>query len=69
MAKRKTKSAGLADSLREAIRDCGLSARKLGEEIDVDQPTLSAFLSGKDIRLMTAQKLMDYFKITATKGE
>jgi plasmid maintenance system antidote protein VapI len=60
MAKRKT----LADVLRQRIRDCGLSAAELAKLTGTTQPTITVFLNGRDIRLMTAQKLMDYFKIT-----
>ena len=62
MAKRKVTL--LADLLRQRIRDCGLSARALVEPTGVKQQTISEFLRGKDIRLATAQKLMDYFGIS-----
>lgn len=61
MGAKKAKS--LADLLRDRIRSCGLSARKLEEATGVSQPTITVFLNGGDIRLMTAQKLMDYFGI------
>ncbi|MSR58283.1 MAG: XRE family transcriptional regulator [Planctomycetaceae bacterium] len=67
---RKCKSADLADVLRAAIRDSGLSARRLGEMTDVKQQTISTILNGQaDIRLSTAQRLMDYFGITVMKGK
>lgn len=61
MAKRKPTLAGL---LRRLIRESGLSARKLAAETGVKQQTISEFLRGKDVRLGTAQKLMDHFGVT-----
>jgi plasmid maintenance system antidote protein VapI len=49
------------DILRDAIRRCGMSAQRLAKETGVSQPTITVFLSGKDIRLKTAKKLADYF--------
>ena len=60
MAKRKT----LADVLRAKIRASGMSAKAIENETGVKQPTITEFLRGKDIRLVTAQRLMDYFKVT-----
>jgi DNA-binding XRE family transcriptional regulator len=66
MAKRRIPT-DLAETLRVAIRDSGLSARKLADLVDVKQQTLSTFLVGQaDIRISTAQKLMDHFKLTVT---
>jgi len=62
MAKRKKT---LADVLRARIRKSGLSGAALAKETGTTQPTLTEFLRGRDIRLeKTAQRLMDYFKIT-----
>lgn len=47
----------MADTLRKAIRDSGLSALALSKKAGVSQPQISYFLRGKDIRLATAQKL------------
>lgn len=53
----------MADVLRQKIRDSGLSANRLGKETGVTQQAISVFLKGKDIRLETAQKLVDYFRM------
>lgn len=53
-------SKDLADTLREAIEKCGLSALALSKETGVSQPRITEFLRGKDIRLATAQKLAKY---------
>ena len=60
MAKRNTT---IADMLREAFRASGISALALSKETGISQTRLSAFLRGADIRLITAQKLIDYFGI------
>lgn len=53
----------MADLLRDRIRKSGLSANRLGKLTGVTQQAISVFLKGKDIRLDTAQKLVDYFKM------
>jgi plasmid maintenance system antidote protein VapI len=53
----------MADILRQKIRDSGLSANRLGKLTGVTQQAISVFLKGKDIRLETAQKLVDYFRM------
>lgn len=58
------KAKTLADLLRERIRGCGMSAQALAKVTGASQPTITVFLNGGDIRLMTAQKLMDHFGIT-----
>lgn len=47
----------LADTLRNAIRNSGLSANKLADETGVPQPTITRFLAGADMKLATAEKI------------
>lgn len=54
----------MADIFRAKIRATRESARSLAVLMGVKQQTLSQFLRGKDIRLDTAQKIADYFKMT-----
>ena len=58
----------MAEKLRKAIRESGLSAARLGKATGVTQPVISEFLRGKDIRLTTAQKLADYFGLKLTEA-
>lgn len=57
----------MAERLRTAIRDSGMSALALSKVTSVPQPRISDFLNGKDIRLTTAQKLADYFSLSLKK--
>lgn len=50
----------MAEALREAIRKSGKSALELSKETGVPQPTISAFLLGRDMRLSRATKLANY---------
>jgi plasmid maintenance system antidote protein VapI len=52
-----------ADILRQEIRESGKSANTLAKLTGVKQQRISEFLRGKDIRLDTAQKLFDYFRL------
>ncbi len=53
----------LADVLRAAIRDSGLSALKLSGLTGVPQQRISDFLRGRDIRMSTANKLAAYLRL------
>lgn len=59
----------MAEVLRAAIRQSGISALQLGGITGVAQQTISQFLAGKDIRLKTAQKLADHFGLELTSAE
>lgn len=50
----------IADALRDAIRKSGLSAHKLAKETGVPQPTITRFLAGADMKLVTAEKIAAY---------
>lgn len=54
----------ISDQLREAIRSSGKSANVLAREAGVTQPTISTFLLGKDIRLVSAARLAAYLGLT-----
>lgn len=47
----------VADSLRKAIRDSGLSANALSQLTGVDQTLISRFLRGKDMGIERASKI------------
>ncbi|MSR58433.1 MAG: helix-turn-helix domain-containing protein [Planctomycetaceae bacterium] len=57
MAKRKPKSVGMVETLRNAIRESGVSANKLAEATGVPGPTITRFLNGADLRISRAAKL------------
>ena len=60
MAK-KSKPPGInLESLRKAIRDNGLSAKKLEKATGVPQSTITRFLAGTDLTLGTAEKLATF---------
>lgn len=48
----------LSESLREAIRDCGLSQAEIAKRAGIDQSQLSRFLSGdRSLRLDTVDRV------------
>ncbi len=57
----------MAEILRKAIADSGLSALALAAKTGVPQPRISAFLSGKGIQLSTAEKLARYLQLELRK--
>ncbi len=50
----------MADQLRQAIRNCGLSANQLADETGIDQTLISRFLRGKDMGIDRASKIAAY---------
>jgi len=58
----------MANKLRDAIRNSGVSLLAFSKLCGVPQPQLFHFMNGKDIRLVTAQKLADYLGFTLVKG-
>jgi predicted transcriptional regulator len=46
-----------AQTLRDAIRDAGLTQYRLSRESGVAQSALSTFMAGKDLRVDTFQRL------------
>lgn len=59
----------MAALLRDKIRASGLTGMELAKLTGVPQPRISVFMSGKDIRLSTAQRIADHFGLVLTKGE
>jgi predicted transcriptional regulator len=51
------------DTLRKAIKTCGLSANELARETGVPQPTITRFLAGADMRISTAAKIATYLEL------
>lgn len=50
--------------LRKKIEQSNMSYLALAAAAGVPQPRIWDFMHGKDIRLTTAQKLADYFRLT-----
>jgi plasmid maintenance system antidote protein VapI len=54
----------LADVLRQAIRDSGVSQQEVSRRTGVPAPVISRFLSGqRDLTLDTAEKLVVYLDL------
>ena len=52
----------MADALRRAVRDSGLTVNAVAAAAGVAQPVLFRFMTGeRDLTLRTAQKLADHF--------
>ena len=56
----------MAEQLRDAVRNSGVSLLALSKLCGVPQPRLFDFMGGKDIRMATAQKLADHFGLVLT---
>ena len=59
----------MADTLRQAIRDSGLSANELWRQCGVKQTTISGFLRGRDIRLSSAQAIATHLGFELVKSK
>ena|SRR3990167_1761865 len=59
----------MSDILRNAIRNCGLSANELAKRTGVPQPTITRFLAGKDLRLSRAQKIAAFLGLRLVKSK
>lgn len=53
----------IAEQLRLAIRDCGLSENKLAEKTKVQQPVINRFMNGADMRMSSAAKIARFLKL------
>jgi plasmid maintenance system antidote protein VapI len=54
----------MADMLRKAVSDTGLTVNAAAKAAGVPQPVLHRFVTGeRDLTLRTAQKLADYFDL------
>ena len=59
----------ITDTLKEAIRDCGLSNRKLQELSGVNRNSIARFMRGSTgLTLVQAEMLVEFFGIKLTKG-
>lgn len=58
----------LADQLRKAVTDSGLSVYRIAKDSGVSQPALQRFIAGDrdNIRIDTADKLAVYFRMRLT---
>jgi len=58
----------LADQLRKAVTDSGLSVYRIAKDSGVSQAVLQRFIAGDrdNIRIDTADKLAKYFKMRLT---
>jgi len=53
----------LPEILRDLIRKSGLTLSEISRKTKIPQPRLTVFMQGKDIRLLTADKLATFFKV------
>lgn len=61
-------SRDIAEKLRDAIRQSGLSANELAKRSGVPQTTISRFLSGKDLGIHRAAKLAKVLGLELREG-
>lgn len=54
----------MAEQLRKAIRDSGLSANELAQQTGVNQTLISRFLRGKDMGIERASKIAVYLGLS-----
>jgi plasmid maintenance system antidote protein VapI len=57
----------VSEQLREAIRNCGLSANELARLAEVPQPTITRFLNNAELRSGNIDKLAAYFGLVLKK--
>lgn len=58
----------MAERLRQAIRDSGLSANELAARCGVPQTTISRFMRGHDMGIHRASKVAAYLGLRLTGG-
>lgn len=64
MARKPTK---LSDQIRQAIETCGKTRYQIGQETDIDQATLSRFMSGKGgLSIPVLDRLGEYLGLNIT---
>ena len=64
MAKRKRKPKTLADMLRDAVRDSGLTHYRIGKDAGIGADQVTRFVQGRDIRIGTAAKIINALGLT-----
>lgn len=57
----------VADQLRQAIRESGLSANALSKATGIDQTLISRFLRGKDMGIERASKIAAHLGLSLTR--
>jgi hypothetical protein len=57
----------VSNQLREAIRNCGMSANELSRVSGVPQPTITRFLNDGELRSNNVDKLAAYFGLVLKK--
>ncbi|MCA9120999.1 MAG: helix-turn-helix transcriptional regulator [Planctomycetaceae bacterium] len=61
MSKSKTKRKTLAEQIRQAIIDSGITQYRIAKDTGISQPLLTRFVNGdRGISLDTADKLIEY---------
>jgi transcriptional regulator with XRE-family HTH domain len=61
------KSNKISDVLRTEIKNCGISRYNIAQETGVDAAALCRFLHGGGLKVETAERLLEYFKIDLVK--
>jgi len=57
----------LEETLREAVRESGLTTTQLSQLTGISRPRIHDFVNGGGLRISTAQKLMDHFGFRIVK--
>jgi transcriptional regulator with XRE-family HTH domain len=57
----------ITETLRQIIRDSGISKRQLAKETGVDRMSITFFMQGKELHSNNINKLADYFGYELTK--
>ena len=57
----------LSETLRTEIETCGISRYKIAQETGIDAAVLCRFLQGGSLKIETAERLLEFFKIDLVK--
>ena len=64
-----TKRIRLSEQIRRAVRDCGLTRYAISKATDIDQATLSRFMSGeRGLPMATLDVLADFLELNITSA-
>lgn len=67
MGKRRVK---LSEQIRRAVMDCGMTRYAISKATDIDQATLSRFISGeRGLPMKTLDVLADFLDLNLTMGK
>ena len=66
-----SKEVSLAEHIRHAAKESGLSVYRIAKEVDLDQSALNRFLNGTrdNIRLDVANRLFKFFGLRVIKSK